>query len=94
MKRLLMLCLFLGLSFGLALPLKGASDKPKRGGTLTMAVRRGPSLMNPMISTKSSEARVREIMFESLLGIDQQGNVQPNLAESWETSANGKVEIS
>ena len=47
--------------------------------------------MNPMISTKSSEARVREIMFESLLGIDQKGNIQPNLAESWETSADGKL---
>ncbi len=91
MRRFLMLSLFLGLSIGFALPLKGASDKPKRGGTLTMAVRRGPSLMNPMISTKSSEARVREIMFESLLGIDQQGNIQPNLAESWKVSAGGKL---
>ena len=91
MRRLLMVSLFLGLSVGLALPLEGASDKPKRGGTLTMAVRRGPSLMNPMISTKSSEARVREIMFESLLGIDLKGNIQPNLAESWKISPDGKL---
>ena len=91
MRRFLMVSLFLGLLIGLVLPLEGASDKPKRGGTLTMAVRRGPSLMNPMISTKSSEARVRELMFESLLGIDQKGNIQPNLAESWETSADGKL---
>jgi ABC-type transport system substrate-binding protein len=85
MRRLLILSLFFGLSLGVSLPLEGASEKPKRGGTLTMAVRRGPSLMNPMISTKSSEARVREIMFESLLGIDQQGNIQPNLAENFTT---------
>ncbi len=91
MRKFLMLSLLLGLSLGVSLPLEGASEKPKRGGTVNMAIRRGPSVMNPLVSTRSSDARIRDLMYESLLGTDAKGNIQPNLAESWETSADGKL---
>jgi len=91
MRRILMLGLIVGLSLGVSLPLEGASEKPKRGGTVTMAIRRGPSVMNPMVSTSSSNGRIRELAFESLLGIDAKGDIQPNLAESWKISADGRL---
>lgn len=74
-----------------AAPLQAASDKPKRGGTLTLGISREPVLMHPMIATGSVERKVRELMFESLLGVDITGKIQPSLAESWAISENGRV---
>jgi len=72
-------------------PAESASDKPKRGGTLTMAIRKDLSLMNPMVRTSSTDKSIRDLVFESLVGIDLKGNIQPNLAESWEISRDGKL---
>ena len=91
MRRFIILGLFVGLSLGVSLPLEGASEKPKRGGTVTMAIRRGPSVMNPLVSTRSSDARIRDLMYESLLGTDAKGKIQSNLAESWKISPDGKL---
>ena len=44
MKRYLMLCMAVGLLLALSLPLEGASGEPRRGGTFTVAVRRGAQL--------------------------------------------------
>jgi peptide/nickel transport system substrate-binding protein len=70
---------------------QGASVQPKRGGTITLATQNDLVIMNPMIRTASTERLMRMLMFDSLLGIDLQGNVQPNLAESWEISPDGRV---
>lgn len=85
---LLVMCSWLSV---VAAPLEGASDKPKRGGTLTLGISREPVLMHPMIATGSVERKVRELMFESLLGVDANGKIQPNLAESWAISDNGRL---
>jgi peptide/nickel transport system substrate-binding protein len=91
MKRLLVFALTIGLSIALTLPAKSASDQPKRGGTLTMAIRKDLVLMNPMVATRSTDKSIRELMYDSLLVVDAQGKVQPNLAESWEISKDGKL---
>ena len=91
MKRLLIIALAMGLSLAMALPAKSSSDKPKRGGTLTMAIRKDIALTNPLVSTRSTDQSIRELMFEPLLGVDLQGRIQPNLAKSWEVSNNGKL---
>jgi peptide/nickel transport system substrate-binding protein len=90
MKRLLTLALplLLFLAYELA---QGASNQPKRGGTLTLAVTKELALMNPLVNTSSTESRIRELMFEPLLGRDAKGAIQPRLAESWEISKDGKV---
>jgi peptide/nickel transport system substrate-binding protein len=90
MKRLLILALALG-SLLIHAPLHSASSQPKRGGTLTLAVSKELALMNPLINTSSTESRIRELMFEPLLGRDAKGAIQPRLAESWEISKDGKV---
>ena len=91
MKRWLLSILALGFLFGSAFPLQGASDNPKSGGTLTMGIKRRMNLMNPMVSTRSTEKMIRDLMFEPLLGMDLEGNIQPNLAMSWEVSSDGKL---
>ncbi len=92
MKRWLLLTVALtGLSSWLAAPLESASDKPKRGGTLTVAIRKDLTHMNPLVGTRSTDQSIRDLIFEPLLGSDMKGNTQPNLAENWEVSSDGKV---
>jgi peptide/nickel transport system substrate-binding protein len=79
------------LALGFSLPAQGASERPKSGGTLTVATRRDLSHLNPLVRTQSTDQSIRELMYESLLAIDLQGNIQPNLAESWEISPDGKA---
>ena len=47
--------------------------------------------MNPLVRTSSTEKRIRDLIFESLLGLDGSGKIQPNLAESWKVSKDGKT---
>ncbi len=91
MKRLLTLALTSVLLVGLSLPAKAASDTPKRGGTLTMAIRKDIRILNPLVRTSSTDASIRELMFESLLILDGKGKIQPNLAESWKVSEGGRL---
>jgi peptide/nickel transport system substrate-binding protein len=75
-----------------AQPAGAAEQKaPKRGGTLTFALDKDMTLMNPLVATSSVDKWVRQLMFESLLEVDEAGNIQPFLAERWEVSADGKV---
>ncbi len=49
------------------------------------------TLLNPLVGTKSVDKRVRGLTFEPLLGLDRNGKVQPNLAEAWSVSEDGKL---
>ncbi len=90
MKRFLATLSFL-LVFALPALAQVSSSAPKRGGTLTMATRKDLTLMNPLVRTSSTDRQIRNLMFETLLGIDNSGNLQPRLAETWEFSKDGKV---
>lgn len=91
MKRDLIVTLCLFLLIGLSVQVESAEVKPKRGGTLIMGIRRDIEIMNPLVRTRSTEQSIRDLMFESLLAIDRKGEIQPNLAESWEISQDGIV---
>lgn len=91
MKRLVNLCLVFGFVLGLAFGGNSASSEPRRGGTITLAISKDMALLNPLVSTSSTEARIRELMFEPLLGMDARGNIRPHLAEAWDVSKDGKV---
>ncbi len=89
MKRFLLMGITLG--FLLSWAVESIADQPKRGGTLTMAIRKDIALMNPLVGTKSVEKAVRGLIFEPLLGLDLNGKIQPNLAERWSISKDGKL---
>ncbi|MGH7844343.1 MAG: ABC transporter substrate-binding protein [Candidatus Binatia bacterium] len=91
MKKFVALSLLLVFQLWVALDLQAASAQPKRGGTITLAISKELALMNPLINTSSTEARIRELMFEPLLAMDLKGAIQPRLAESWEVSKDGKL---
>ncbi len=56
-----------------------------------MAIRKDIRLLNPLVRTSSTDRSIRNLMFESLLTIDENGKIQPNLAESWKISEGGKL---
>ena len=91
MKLFFTAVLAIGFLIGPSLSVESASDKPKRGGTLTVALQRDLTLMNPLVRTRSTERIIRELMYEPLLGLDFKGNLQPNLAESWTASGDGRL---
>ncbi len=93
MRRFTVLSFMLVLLFGVTSALEGASAEPKRGGTITLAISKELALMNPLINTSSTEARIRELMFEPLLAMDLKGAIVPRLAEAWEIASNGRLYI-
>ena len=90
MKRYFLLSMVLSVLAASSLPLGAASDKPKQGGTLVMGLRRDIQLMNPLVGTRSTEEHIRHLMFETLLDVDLNGKIQPNLATHWKVSDDGK----
>lgn len=91
MKRYIWLGLMLGLVWGVPRPSDGASETPKPGGTVRMSTLKGLVSKNPLVGTQSTEKRIRQLMFEPLLDIGPKGDIQPNLAQSWETSRDGRI---
>ncbi len=89
MRRLMLGTFILALLLGWGM--ESIADQPKRGGTLTMAIRKDMTLLNPLVGTKSVDKRVRGLTFEPLLGLDRNGKVQPTLAEAWSVSEDGKL---
>jgi ABC-type transport system substrate-binding protein len=65
--------------------------EPKRGGTLTVGTERDLSILHPLQRTFSVDEYVRNVMYDALLVMDLNDNVQPNLAESWETTPDGMI---
>ncbi len=72
------------------LSMSGASavaQTPKRGGTLKMSVDQAVNKLNPLLTRVNPEYLIAELLYSNLtrLGIDM--SPQPDLAESWSSSA-------
>lgn len=85
------LAIILGLVVSGALPVEEALGQPKRGGTLTMGIRKDISTLNPLIRTMSTDQSIRDLIYEALLSLDGKGAIRPQLAESYDISKDGKV---
>ena len=68
-----------------------AQDRPVRGGTLVVAINADPGHLNPAITTSGATHAVAELAFNGLVGRDERGEPQPELAESWTIEQNGAV---
>ena len=64
-------------------------EQPKMGGTLTVGLAKETGNPNPFIQTQSTTQYVRETSYESLLILDANEKIIPNLAEKYEVSAGG-----
>jgi len=72
-----------------------AQDIPKAGepygGSLIWGICHKPTLINPILTTRSISAALMELIFNRLVRINSKGEVEPDLAESWDVSSDGLV---
>jgi len=63
---------------------------PDRGGTFVEGVAGNPQYLNPLLSQYNQvDGTLCALLFNGLTKLDEQGNVVPDLAESWTISADG-----
>jgi peptide/nickel transport system substrate-binding protein len=72
-------------------PVAAATGSPQRGGTLVVAVTADPGQFNSGISTAGGTHAVADNLYNGLVFLDEQLNPQPDLAESWTVSPDGKT---
>ena len=82
-------------AFGLAACLSGAAvaqpqTEPQRGGTLTIAFASDTKTLDPAFSVNFSERQPLYLIYNTLLALNPDLSAAPELAERWETSADGR----
>jgi len=68
-----------------------AAGTPKRGGTAVVVMNADPGPLNPAITTAGGTHTVTDQIFNGLVGLDDSLNPVPELAVSWQVSADGKT---
>jgi peptide/nickel transport system substrate-binding protein len=67
----------------------GGADEGQRGGTLVAAISGEPDQLDPHSTSAYASFQVLENVFDTLVEPDEQLQMQPALADSWETSEDG-----
>jgi ABC-type transport system substrate-binding protein len=65
------------------------AEAPSRGGTLVVALAADPGHLNPALTTSGATHAAAELLYNGLLGRNEQGEPQPELAEHWEVEQAG-----
>ena len=60
-------------------------SQPADSNTLVMIIESSPTNLDPRVGLDAQSERIGELLFDALLTRDQHLNVQPGLAERWET---------
>ncbi|PZW45966.1 peptide/nickel transport system substrate-binding protein [Humitalea rosea] len=68
-----------------------AQETPKRGGVMTVHFATEQRILNPSLQASTGVYIVGGKIQEPLVDLDSAGNPSPVLAESWESSADGKT---
>ncbi|MGB5079914.1 MAG: ABC transporter substrate-binding protein [Burkholderiales bacterium] len=94
MKRILAIAV-VGLGAAMA-SWAGAHAAPKAdgrpdGGVLNYSEYGRPATLDPITSNETISLRITELVFNSLVGIDEKQEIVPELAERWEVSKDGRV---
>lgn len=63
---------------------------PIPGGTYTEGIVGQPIFLNPVFAVSDVDQDITSLLFSGLVKINEKGDYEPNLAESWEVSQNGK----
>lgn len=86
-------CLFLAM-FLLLIPLLSAgfvqAEEPAYGGTFRYGTTTNPrGMFNPILSTEVYDGYIIDLVYDGLIYVDENLEVQPQIAESWEYSEDG-----
>src|SRR5918996_4278039 len=71
-------------AFGLVDPAAAGKRHPQRGGTLLYSSRGDTGGLDAHRLNQNHTVHVTAAMYNGLTDIDQQGNIVPSVAESWE----------
>ena len=85
MKRMGSVALVLGSIIVFAASGRGA-ESPRYGGRLIFGIAKDIISLNPFYRTQSTDSFARELMYETLLNLDNRQQPIPSLAESWSVS--------
>ncbi len=67
------------------------TDAPANGGTYTEAIAGSPQSLNPLVAAFNEPDRdLTSLLFSGLTKLRKDGAIQPDLAESWQVSEDGK----
>jgi peptide/nickel transport system substrate-binding protein len=66
-------------------------NKPAYGGTLIWGERTKPTIINPILTSYSASAFLLDLIFSHLVRLNARGEIEPDLAESWDISPDGLV---
>jgi peptide/nickel transport system substrate-binding protein len=85
----------LALLSGVPLPLmRGtrafAQETPQRGGTLTVAMQNDAKSLDPTFQINFSERQPLYLIYNTLVGLNPDFSIKPELAERWETAPDGR----
>ncbi len=92
MKKIVIFSLFLFLFFSVFTHAKDNSSCEKCGGTLVLSTITDPKSFNPIVSKEANVGAIMGLIFEGLTrtnGVTTE--VEPNLAQSWKVSEDGKI---
>lgn len=78
----------IGLSAGAGQAQDG--ETPRQGGTLNVGFNEDAKTLNPIFSIQYSERQVLYLIYNTLLRMDTDFSLHPELAESWEIGEDGK----
>jgi len=68
-----------------------AAQAPRKGGSLVVALGADPEHLNPALTTSYPVGAVGASVYSGLIWLDEKGRPQPELAESWDISADGRT---
>ena len=94
-KRLLLLFILMALASGTILATRSyvrlTYPVAQKGGSYTEGILGSLQTINPIYASQDPDRDLSRLVFSGLLYYDGAGHIQPDLAERWEISPNGKV---
>jgi len=89
---LITITLFSAIFLGINLSKKYLKVSPAAGGHMTVGIVGQPFILNPIL-TQANEAdtELEALIYNSLFTYDNQGELQPSLAQSYDISDDGKL---
>lgn len=91
MKRLTLLSTVAGFTAALALAGPVWADTPVRGGILQVGLADDPPELDPHLTSSNASRTVLHNIFATLVEVDADLQIQPELAERWEVSEDGRT---
>jgi peptide/nickel transport system substrate-binding protein len=70
---------------------EAAEETPQRGGTLTVAMQNDAESLDPTFQINFTERQPLYMIYNTLVGLEPDFTIKPELAERWETSEDGKA---